>query len=81
MHVKEPINWDLHGDELQNRKEESKPRELFNYLHDEQMPVIRIALHARDPPEALIAQKQMIKILLDDGYEAINYSYIIKNGL
>jgi hypothetical protein len=36
--------------------------------------IIRIALHPRDPAEAIEDQKQMISMLKDSGYEIPTYT-------
>jgi hypothetical protein len=39
--------------------------------------IIRIALHPRDPEEAIKDQKQMISILKDSAYEIPTYTELI----
>jgi hypothetical protein len=47
-------------------------------LQIEQRPqIIRIALHPRDPPEAIKDQKQIISILKDSAYEIPTYTEVI----
>ncbi|MFL6497843.1 MAG: hypothetical protein ACJ70U_03975 [Nitrososphaera sp.] len=40
-------------------------------------PIIRIALHPRDPEEAIKDQKQTISILKDSAYEIPTYAELI----
>jgi hypothetical protein len=47
-------------------------------LEIEQRPqIIRIALHPRDPTEAIKDQKQMISTLKDSGYDIPTYTELI----
>jgi hypothetical protein len=43
----------------------------------EKLEIIRIALHPRDPPQALEDQKQMISTLKDRGYKIPTYTALI----
>ena len=44
---------------------------------EEKQQIIRIALHPRDPAEAIEDQKQMISTLKDSGYEIPTYTELM----
>jgi hypothetical protein len=45
---------------------------------EERPQIIRIALHPRDPAEAIKDQKQMISILKDSAYKILTYRAYIQ---
>ena len=49
----------------------------FKLQIEERPQIIRIALHPRDPAEAIKDQKQMISILKDSAYEIPTYTELI----
>ena len=49
----------------------------FKLQVKEKPQIIRIALHPRDPTEALEDQKQMISMLKDNDYEIPTYTTLI----
>lgn len=44
---------------------------------EERPQIISIAMHPRDPPEAIKDQKQMITILKDSAYEIPTYTELV----
>jgi predicted deacetylase len=71
------LNWDSCADPEKNIVNIGRNRRRFELLHKQKIEMIRIALHPRDPYEALEDQKNMISRLKDQGYQFVTYSEII----
>jgi hypothetical protein len=71
------LNWDSTGYPEKNIVNVGRDERAFKLQVKEKPQIIRIALHPRDPPEALEDQKQMILILKDSGYEIPTYTTLI----
>jgi predicted deacetylase len=75
--VPKVLNWDSCADPEKNIVNIGRNRRRFELLHKQKIEIIRIALHPRDPFEALEDQKNMISRLKDQGYQFVTYSEII----
>lgn len=75
--VPKVLNWDSCADPEKNIVNIGRNRRRFELLHEQKIEMIRIALHPRDPFEALEDQKNMISRLKDQGYQFVTYSEII----
>lgn len=71
------LNWD-HGAEILDQIYRQVNKELFRKKVMSNTEMVRIALHPKDPPEALSEQCEMIKGLSDLNYNFIRYSDIAK---
>jgi predicted deacetylase len=71
------LNWDSTGYPEKNIVNMARDERAFKLQIKERPQIIRIALHPRDPAEAIKDQKQMISILKDSAYEIPTYSEII----
>jgi predicted deacetylase len=71
------LNWDSTGYPEKNIVNVGRDERAFKSQVKEKPQIIRIALHPRDPTEALGDQKQMILILKDSGYEIPTYTTLI----
>ena len=54
-----------------------KDERCFKLLMEEKPQIIRIALHPREPHQALKEQKEMICELKDKGYRMLTYMEIV----
>jgi predicted deacetylase len=71
------LNWDSTGYPEKNTVNVSRDERAFK-LHMQKKPqIVRIALHPRDPREAIKDQKQMISVLKDSGYEIPTYTALM----
>jgi predicted deacetylase len=70
------LNWDSTGHPRKNIINIGRNRKRFKVLAREKPEVIRIALHPRDPHQALQEQKEMIVKLKDEGYVIPTYSQL-----
>jgi predicted deacetylase len=68
------LNWDSTGHPRKNIINIARNRRRFKVLSRQKPKVIRIALHPRDPHQALQEQKEMIVKLKDEGYIIPTYS-------
>ncbi|MBV9668964.1 MAG: DUF2334 domain-containing protein, partial [Nitrososphaeraceae archaeon] len=75
--VSKVLNWDSTGYPEKNAINIAKDERCFNLLVKQNPHIIRIALHPRDPHDALEEQKHMIIRLLDMGYVMSTYGEII----
>jgi predicted deacetylase len=75
--VPKVLNWDSTGYPEENIVNVSKDERSFKHLMKENPQIIRIALHPRDPPQALKDQKEIILKLKDQGYRILTYSEVI----
>ena len=75
--VPKVLNWDSTGYPEKNIINVGKDERRFKLLMEEEPQIIRIALHPRDPHQALKEQKEMICELKDKGYRMLTYMEII----
>ena len=71
------LNWDSTGYPEKNIVNISRDERAFKLQIEKGPQIIRIALHPRDPKEAIKDQKQMISILKDSAYEIPTYTELI----
>ena len=74
--VPKVLNWDSTGHPEKNIPNIAREERRFKLL-DKQTEMIRIALHPRDPHEALKDQIDMIRELKDQGYTILLYNDLI----
>jgi predicted deacetylase len=77
IHVAKVLSWDSYGDSQKNDINIARNKKHFKHLIQNDIKLIRIALHPKDPPGSLKNQKEMIVELCDRGYEALQYSQLI----
>ncbi len=75
--VSKVFNWDSTGYPEKNTINIRRDEKRFQDLIIQTPPIVRIALHPRDPYEALNEQKDMINRLKDEDYHVPLYSDII----
>jgi len=75
--VPKVLNWDSTGYPERNIVNVSRDERRFRLLMEEEPHVIRIALHPRDPYQALKEQKEMISMLKDQWYKMVTYGELI----
>lgn len=75
--VPKVLNWDSTGYPERNIVNVSKDERRFKFLMEEEPQIIRIALHPRDPHQALKEQKEMISKLKDQRYKMATYRELI----
>jgi predicted deacetylase len=75
--VPKVLNWDSSGYPEKNIVNVTKDKKSFNRLIKQKPNIIRIALHPRDPHNALEEQKQMICQLKDLGYIMPTYMELV----
>ena len=75
--VPKVLNWDSTGYPERNTVNVSKDERRFKLLMEEEPQIIRIALHPRDPHQALKEQKEMISKLKDQRYKMVTYRELI----
>jgi hypothetical protein len=71
------LNWDSTGYPEKNIVNIGRDETAFKSQIEKRPQIIRIALHPRDPAEAIKDQKQMISILKDSAYEIPTYTELI----
>ena len=71
------LNWDSTGYPEKNIVNMGRDERAFKLQIEKRPQIIRIALHPRDPAEAIKDQKQMISILKDSAYEIPTYRELI----
>jgi hypothetical protein len=71
------LNWDSTGFPEKNIVNIARDERAFKSEIEKRPQIIRIALHPRDPAEAIKDQKQMISILKDSGYEIPTYTELL----
>jgi predicted deacetylase len=71
------LNWDSTGYPEKNIVNMARDERSFKLQIEERPQIIRIALHPRDPAEAIKDQKQMISILKNSAYEIPTYTELI----
>jgi predicted deacetylase len=77
IRVPKVLNWDSTGYPERNIVNVSRDERRFKLLMEEEPQIIRIALHPRDPHQALKEQKEMISKLKDQRYEMVTYVELI----
>ena len=75
--VPKVLNWDSTGYPEKNIVNVSRDERRFKLLIKEEPQIIRIALHPRDPHQALKEQKEMIYELKNQGYKMVTYMELI----
>ena len=75
--VPKVLNWDSTGYPEKNIVNVGKDKRRFKLLMEEEPQIIRIALHPRDPHQALKEQKEVISELKDKGYRMPTYMELI----
>ena len=75
--VPKVLNWDSTGYPEKNIVNVSRDERSFKLLIKEEPQIIRIALHPRDPHQALKEQKEMIYELKDQRYKMATYKGLI----
>ena len=75
--VPKVLNWDSTGYPEKNIINVHKDERRFKLLMEEEPQIIRIALHPRDPHQALKEQKEMISELKDQGYRMLTYMELV----
>ena len=73
------LNWDSTGYPEKNIVNMARDERAFRLQIEERPQIIRIALHPRDPAEAIKDQKQMISILKDSAYKILTYTELISS--
>ena len=71
------LNWDSTGYPEKNIVNIGRDETAFKLQIEKRPQIIRIALHPRDPAEAINDQKQMISILKDSAYQIPTYTELI----
>jgi hypothetical protein len=71
------LNWDSTGYPKKNIVNMARDERAFKLQIEQRPQIIRIALHPRDPAEAIKDQKQIISILRDSAYEMPTYKELI----
>jgi predicted deacetylase len=75
--VPKVLNWDSTGYPEKNIVNVGKDERRFKLLMEEEPQIIRIALHPRDPHQALKEQKEIICKLKDKGYRMLTYTELV----
>src|SRR5918994_1720697 len=71
------LNWDSTGYPEKNIVNMARDERAFKLQIEERPQIIRIALHPRDPTEAINDQRRMISILKDSAYELPTYAELV----
>jgi predicted deacetylase len=72
------LNWDQSGSPEKNKEYLTKNKKLYSLeVMQKNSRLVRIAIHPRDPEEALQDQIEMIQGLKDKNYSFINYGEMI----
>jgi predicted deacetylase len=71
------LNWDSTGYPKKNIVNMARDERAFKLQIEQRPQIIRIALHPRDPAEAIKDQKQIISILKDSAYEIPTYTELV----
>ena len=71
------LNWDSTGYPEKNIVNVRRDETAFKLQIEERPQIIRIALHPRDPTEAIKDQRRMISILKDSAYEIPTYVELV----
>lgn len=71
------LNWDSTGYPEKNIVNLGRDERAFRLEIEQRPQIIRIALHPRDPAEAIKDQKRMISTLKDSDYNILTYTELI----
>ena len=71
------LNWDSTGYPEKNIVNLGRDERAFKLEIEQRPKIIRIALHPRDPAEAIKDQKRMISTLKDSDYNILTYTELI----
>jgi hypothetical protein len=71
------LNWDQTGSPQKNKEYLKKNKQLYRLKLQKNSRLIRIAIHPRDPEEALHDQIEMIQGLKGMNYSFLSYGKII----
>ena len=71
------LNWDSTGYPEKNIVNIGRDERAFKLEIEQRPQIIRIALHPRDPAEAIKDQKRMISTLKDSDYNILTYTELI----
>jgi predicted deacetylase len=71
------LNWDSTGYPEKNIVNLGRDERAFKLEIEQRPQIIRIALHPRDPAEAIKDQKRMISTLKDSDYNILTYTELI----
>jgi predicted deacetylase len=77
MRLPKVLNWDSTGYPKKNIVNMARDERAFKLQIEQRPQIIRIALHPRDPAEAIKDQKQIISILKDSAYEIPTYTELV----
>ena len=77
IRIPKVLNWDSTGYPERNIVNVSRDKKRFKLLMEEEPQIIRIALHPRDPHQALKEQKEMICKLKSRRYKMATYMELI----
>ena len=73
------LNWDQYGSPQKNKQYLTKNKQLYRLkVIQGNSQLIRIAIHPRDPEEALHDQIEMIQGLKDMNYSFLGYGEMIR---
>ena len=73
------LNWDQAGSPEKNKEYLTKNKQLFRLeVMQKNSRLVRIAIHPKDPEEALEDQIEMIQSLKDMNYSFLNYGEMIR---
>jgi predicted deacetylase len=73
------LNWDQAGSPEKNKEYLTKNKQLFRReLMQKNSRLVRIAIHPKDPEEALQDQIEMIQTLKDMNYSFLSYGEVIR---
>ena len=73
------LNWDQAGSPEKNKEYLTKNKQLFRReVMQKNSRLVRIAIHPKDPEEALEDQIEMIQTLKDMNYSFLNYGEMIR---
>ena len=73
------LNWDQAGSPEKNKEYLTKNKQLFRLeVMQKNSRLVRIAIHPKDPEEALQDQIEMIQSLKDMNYSFLNYGEMIR---
>jgi hypothetical protein len=75
--VPKVFNWDSTGYPEKNTINIIRDEKRFKVLIKQNPPIIRVALHPRDPQEALKEQKDLVCNLIDCGYKIQRYCGVL----
>ena len=71
------LNWDSTGFPKKNAVNMARDQRAFKRYLEQQQPMIRVALHPRDPAHAQKDQRLIVSTLQDHDYEIPTYSELI----